>query len=127
MILSETELHSHLFLSPIQAPYQVSGGDKNVEREAGREVVEMSKGTKQQELEREAQKSFSKEERAKGIQRRFVNEEERRHVSNAKKTGRLRAQRLARDAAAEADAAQVPAEGKPLNGPVKKPVRKLRT
>ena len=77
--------------------------------EAGREVVEMSKGTKQQELEREAQKSFSKEERARNIQRRFVNEEERRYVSNAKKTGRLRAQRLARDAAAEADAAKVAA------------------
>jgi hypothetical protein len=85
----------------------------------------MSKSTKQQELEREAQKSFSKEERARNIQRRFVNEEERRHVSNAKKTGRLRAQRLARDAAAEADAAKVAAEGKPFNETVKKPVRKL--
>ena len=81
----------------------------------------MSKGTKQQELEREAQRSFSKEQRAGDIQRRFINEEERRHVSNAAKTGRLRAQRLSRDAAAEADAAKAAAESKPLKKQVRKP------
>jgi hypothetical protein len=87
---------------------------------ARREAVEMSKSTKQQELEREAQKSFSKEERARDIQRRFVAEEERRHVSNASKTGRLRAQRLARDAAAEADAAKVTVESEPLKVKVRR-------
>lgn len=84
----------------------------------------MSKGTKQQELERQAQKSFSKEERARESQRRFADEEERRHASDAAKTGRLRAQRLARGAAAEADAAKAAAESEPLNEPPKKKVRK---
>jgi hypothetical protein len=86
----------------------------------------MSKGTQQQELERQAQKSFSKDERARESQRRFVDEEEPRHASNTAKTGRLREQRLARDAAAEADAAKVAAESKPLSEPPKKKLRRPR-
>ena len=50
----------------------------------GSSSIEMSKGTKQQELERQAQKSFSKEGRAKEGQQRFIDEEERRRASASK-------------------------------------------
>jgi hypothetical protein len=50
----------------------------------GSSSIEMSKGTKQQELERQAQKSFSKEGRAKEGQQRFTDEEERRRASASK-------------------------------------------
>lgn len=81
----------------------------------------MSTGIKQQELERQAQKTFSKEERAKQGQQRFIDEEERRRASNTAKTGRLRGQRLARDAAAEADAARVVTEKEPFKKKLRQP------
>ena len=65
----------------------------------------MSKSSAQQELERRAQKSFSKDERAKEREQRFIQEEERRTSTNAAKTNRLRELRLARDATIEKEVA----------------------
>jgi hypothetical protein len=65
----------------------------------------MSKSGAQQELERRAQKSFSKDERAREREQRFIQEEERRTAANAAKTSRLRELRLARDTTIEKEAA----------------------
>jgi hypothetical protein len=45
----------------------------------------MSKSIAQQELERRTQKSFSKDERAKEREQRFIQEEERRTATNAER------------------------------------------
>jgi hypothetical protein len=68
--------------------------------------IEMSKSSAQQELERRAQKSFSKDERAKEREQRFIQEEERRTATNAAKTNRLRELRLARVATIEKEVAR---------------------
>jgi hypothetical protein len=65
----------------------------------------MSKSSAQQELERRAQKSFSKDERAREREQRFIQEEERRTATNAAKTSRLRELRLARDTTIEKEVA----------------------